>query len=117
MIVDMRALFYPLIGLLSVFRTGALYQKESRAMPNYKDKKYFRENDGGAFDEIHTPGSPILNSGIFRCESCGFEVASIKDAPLPPTKICLDHSSKWPCDHGPVRWRLVAAAIHWRKQK
>ena len=33
-------------------------------------------------------GTPTPASGIYRCESCGFEVDSTRGNPLPPTKIC-----------------------------
>jgi hypothetical protein len=81
-------------------------------MPNYKNNQYFNQNTSTAFDAVLTPGTPTPDSGIYRCESCGFEIDSTKGHPLPPTKICPQHSPNWKCNHGPVRWRLVAAAVH-----
>jgi hypothetical protein len=82
-------------------------------MPNYKDGGFFnhRPNDSN-FDKIHEPGQPTPFSGIYRCVSCGFEIASIHPHPLPLTKICPNHAANWKCQHGPVRWQLVAAAMH-----
>ena len=83
-------------------------------MPNYKDGSVFnqRPNDQN-FDAIYAPGCPTPFSGIYKCVSCGYEAVSTRGNSLPPTKVCTDHSpSTWKCSHGPVRWRLVAAAIH-----
>jgi hypothetical protein len=81
-------------------------------MPNYKYNQYFSQSSVATFDQILPPGAITPASGIYRCESCGFEAASILGAPLPPAQICPHHSPNWKCNHGPVRWRLVAAAIH-----
>lgn len=82
-------------------------------MPNYKNGNVFGHlpNDGN-FDTIHKPGQPTPWSGIYRCTSCGYEVVSTKGHPLPPTETCPTHSAKWKCNHGPVRWQLVASAVH-----
>jgi hypothetical protein len=82
-------------------------------MPNYKNPAVFNQlpNDMN-FDLICKPGQPTPYSGIYRCTSCGFEIVSTKAHPLPPTEICPNHSQGWRCAHGPVRWQLVAAAIH-----
>jgi hypothetical protein len=85
-------------------------------MPNYQDSKYFHEKIADVFDKIHKPGDPTPTSGIYRCESCGYECVSTKGHPLPPTETCPKHESSWKCDHGSVRWRLVAAAIHVSKK-
>jgi hypothetical protein len=82
-------------------------------MPNYKNGKFFSQlPDNAAFDAEYTPGDPTPVSGIYRCVSCGFEAVSTETHPLPPTKICPNHAANWKCQHGPVRWQLVAAAIH-----
>ena len=81
-------------------------------MPNYKYSQFLRTNTSSTFDGVLTPGTPTPSSGIYRCESCGFEVVSTFGHPLPPTQVCPNHSPRWQCAHGPVRWRLVAAAIH-----
>jgi len=97
---------------MSLSPVSNLSQKVAR-MPNYKDASVFslRTNDKN-FDAIHRPGQPTPYSGIYKCISCGFEVASTKNHPLPPTEICTSHANDWKCNHGVVRWKLVAAAIH-----
>jgi hypothetical protein len=82
-------------------------------MPSFLNAGHFNQRtDDSNFIKTHEPGSITPFSGIYRCVSCGFEVVSTKGHPLPPTKICPNHSASWKCDHGPVRWQLVAAAIH-----
>lgn len=82
-------------------------------MPNYKNAAFFNAlpNDPN-FDLAYTPGYITPYSGIYRCVSCGYEVVSTHGHPLPPTLVCTNHSTAWRCNHGPVRWQLVAAAIH-----
>jgi hypothetical protein len=81
-------------------------------MPNYKDAKYLKENTSAAFDTILKPGQITPNSGIYRCDACGFEASSTEGHPLPPAESCSHHGGRWKCSVGQVRWRLVAAAIH-----
>lgn len=82
-------------------------------MPNYKNLAFFSQLPTDTnFDKIHKPGEPTPYSGIYRCISCGFEVVSTQDHPLPPTETCPNHSQGWKCQHGVVRWQLVAAAVH-----
>lgn len=82
-------------------------------MPNFKDGSVFRQlpNDSN-FDAIHAPGQATPFSGIYKCQSCGFECASVKTHPLPPERDCVNHHYQWKTSSGVVRWRLVAAAIH-----
>jgi hypothetical protein len=87
-------------------------ERKTVPMPNYKDARFLSKNESTDFDKIHKPGETAPHSGIYRCTSCGFEVSSTEGKPLPPTKICTDHGVGWRCNHGEVRWRLVAAAIH-----
>jgi hypothetical protein len=82
-------------------------------MPNFKDPSYFFQlPTNTAFDVIYKPGDHTPVSGIYRCVSCGFEIVSTHEHPLPPTMACTNHSLKWKNHHGLVRWKLVAAAIH-----
>jgi hypothetical protein len=81
-------------------------------VPNYKEKKYFCESTSSGFDIVLSPGDIAPFPGIYRCDSCGYECASKKGHPLPPTEICSKHESTWRSGDGPVHWRLVAAAIH-----
>ena len=81
-------------------------------MPNYKNANLFFQRNDTDFDLIYNPGTRTPWSGIYKCASCGYEIVSIQGAPLPPTMVCPQHSPRWQCNHGPVRWQLVAAAIH-----
>jgi hypothetical protein len=81
-------------------------------VPNYKESQYFKSNTSPLFDQTYLPGHPTPTSGLYRCESCGFEVVSTVNHPLPPENHCQHHSPKWRCSAGRVQWRLVAAAIH-----
>jgi hypothetical protein len=81
-------------------------------MPNYKYGKFFGENQSDTFDQLLPPGTVTPASGIYRCETCGFEAVSTLGHPLPPTVTCPNHDRQWKCNHGLVRWRLVAAAVH-----
>jgi hypothetical protein len=83
-------------------------------MPNYKYSTGFNKNDSTEFDKVYPPGTPAPNSGIYRCEACGFEADSTRGNPLPPARSCALHSPLWKCGHGVVQWRLVAAAVHQR---
>jgi hypothetical protein len=82
-------------------------------MPNYKDGSVFnhRPTDGN-FDTIHLPGQITPFSGIYKCQSCGFECVSTKGHPLPPESVCSSHHPQWRAYSSAVSWRLVAAAIH-----
>lgn len=80
-------------------------------MPNFKYADYFQKNESPAFDNVLNPGVPAPNSGIYRCQSCGFEAACVSGRPLPPEHNCHQHGSNWSAV-GLVRWRLAAAIHH-----
>jgi hypothetical protein len=82
-------------------------------MPNYKDGSVFSQlPTDGNFDTLHLPGHLAPFSGIYKCNTCGFECVSTRGNTLPPTESCLNHAVTWKSQHGLVRWRLVAAAVH-----
>lgn len=74
-------------------------------MAQYKHGKYLQQSDHSAYDELHQPGATCQNSGIYRCESCGDEIASNKGDPLPPQ----NHRQHDPAK-GAIRWRLIVFA-------
>lgn len=74
-------------------------------MAQYKHGKFLQQSDHAAYDTLLYPGSNCPDSGIYRCESCGDEVASNKGNPLPPQ----NHRQHDPA-RGPVRWRLIVFA-------
>jgi hypothetical protein len=71
----------------------------------YKYGNYLQQNNHSAFDSVHTPGTGTPDSGIYRCEACGDEVASNKGNPLPPQ----NHHQHSP-GLGAIRWRLIVFA-------
>lgn len=74
-------------------------------MALYKYKHYLQEGESVAFDALHTPGTVVSNSGIYRCEGCNDEIAANKDNPLPPQNH-HQHSLA----QGKILWRLIAFA-------
>jgi hypothetical protein len=76
-------------------------------MALYKYADYLAENDDAAFDQINHPATSAPHSGIYRCEGCGWEVASNGGQPLPPQNH-HQHTQQ----QGWIRWRLVTFAQH-----
>jgi hypothetical protein len=76
-------------------------------MATYKYAECLEQNASDAFDAIHQPGSTAPHSGIYRCMSCGAEVASNQMQPLPPQ----DHHQHNQ-QNGAIRWRLIVYADH-----
>ncbi len=74
-------------------------------MAQYKYQQYLQKGDAAAYDTIHSPGETCGNSGIYRCEACGHEVASNKGDPLPPQ----NHHQHKP-GQGAIRWKLIVYA-------
>ncbi len=81
-------------------------------MPYYKHDHFLHRSDETLFDQVHDPGVAAPCSGIYRCETCGFEAVSSDRNPLPAAQDCQQHDSRWHCQPGIVRWRLVSAVIH-----
>ena len=75
-------------------------------MAQYKYQKYLSQSDNAGYDKLYSPGSVCLNSGIYRCEACGDEIASNKGNPLPPQ----NHHQHAP-GLGNIQWKLIVFAI------
>jgi hypothetical protein len=75
-------------------------------MAQYKDPSYLKQSQHEAFDFIHRPGQSPTNSGIYRCEGCGDEVACNKHQPLPPQNH-HQHAQH----QGDIRWRMIVFAV------
>lgn len=73
----------------------------------YKDPAYLKQINNDAFDAIHNPGTKCPYSGVYRCETCGHEVASNQGDPL-PTQNHNQHDPRL----GAIRWRLIVFAKH-----
>jgi len=73
-------------------------------MASYKYKDYLSHSDSDAFDKLYHPGTDAPYSGIYRCQSCGYEAACNAGQPLPPQNV-HPHND-------PILWRLAVYAIH-----
>ena len=65
---------------------------------------YLRHFDSPAFIKVHGPGDLAPYTGIYKCESCGHEIANSESQPLPK----LAHLGH-PTD-SPISWRLIVYA-------
>jgi hypothetical protein len=78
-------------------------------MASYKDKTILFHDESTEFDKIHNPGDAAPHSGIYRCQGCGFEVASNQGQPLP-----TQNHAQHPATKGLIRWKMVVYAMHLR---
>lgn len=76
-------------------------------MAGYKYNAYIAQSDSDAYDKLHTPGTSVPYSGIFRCQGCGREIAANEGDPFPPQNH-HQHSTQ----QGSIRWRLAVWADH-----
>ena len=74
-------------------------------MALYKDASILLSSVSEAFDVDHSPGQNCPNSGIYRCQGCGHEIASNANNPFPPQNH-HQHSTA----QGSIRWRLIVYA-------
>lgn len=75
-------------------------------MASYKYQQYLAQNNHAAFDALHHPGNVTPDSGVYRCEVCGWEVVSERGKPFPPQN---HHTHPM---RQPIQWRLVVYAQH-----
>lgn len=74
-------------------------------MALYQDGSKLEHTTHSAFDAELTPGTVVVNSGIYRCTGCGDEIAANKNNPLPPQNH-HQHTSG-----SPIRWKLLVCAV------
>lgn len=74
-------------------------------MALYKNGDYVKTSTSNAFDGVHTPGTQVPYSGIYRCQGCGKEVAANKGDPLPPQNHHQHTEAQ-----GKIRWQLLVYA-------
>ena len=74
-------------------------------MALYKYEQYLARNTHNEFDTTYGPGATCHNSGIYRCEGCGDEIASNKGNPFPPQNHHQHSTSQ-----GAIRWKLIVCA-------
>ena len=73
-------------------------------MAQYKYSTYLHHETSVAFDDIYQPGDACKHTGIYRCETCGDEIAVNKGAPLPSPNHHQHASGR------AIRWRLIVVA-------
>ena len=71
-------------------------------MALYKDGNRLTPSTSGAFDTKHNPGTSAPHPGIYRCTSCGDEIAIAGGHTLPPQ----NHRQHSPLN-GPIHWQLL----------
>lgn len=74
-------------------------------MAQYKYGQYLYKSEHAAYDIVYKPGEICPDSGIYRCEGCGDEIASNKNNPFPPQ----NHPQHAP-GQGAIRWKLLVFA-------
>lgn len=71
----------------------------------YKNADLLKKSNSEAYDLLHSPGSRVPHSGIYRCGGCGREIAANERDPFPPQNHHQHSTSQ-----GLVRWRLTVFA-------
>lgn len=71
-------------------------------MALYKNGSLLSHSDHKAFDKVHSPGTEAPYPGIYRCTSCGDEIAIAGNHRLPPQ----NHRQHSP-GSGPIAWQLL----------
>jgi len=74
-------------------------------MALYKYSQFLGTSNDAAFDAVNGPAATTPNSGIYRCEGCGKEIAANAGNPLPPQNHHRHSGSQ-----GAIRWRLIVYA-------
>lgn len=75
-------------------------------MAQFKYGSFLVQSQSTAYDSLYHPGHITPDSGIYRCEVCGWEVVSEHGNPFPPQ----DHHTH--PSRQPIQWRLVVFAQH-----
>lgn len=75
-------------------------------MARYKYEKFLTKVDVSVYDELHEPGTAAPNPGIYRCISCGDEIAIAGGHTLPPQ----NHRQHDPAK-GKIKWQLIVYSV------
>lgn len=75
-------------------------------MALYKYGDHLIQSNDVAFDAAHTPGTDAPHPGIYRCTSCGDEIAIAGGHSLPPQ----NHRQHNPAN-GQIRWQLLVYPV------
>jgi hypothetical protein len=71
-------------------------------MALYKNASNLKSSQDNAFDEKYSPGTKAPHPGIYKCTSCGDEIAIAGDHTLPPQ----NHKQHNPLA-GDIKWQLL----------
>lgn len=74
-------------------------------MALYKNARILTQSTDTAFDATHTPGVPAPYPGIYRCTSCGDEIAIAGGHNLPPQNH-RQHNQL-----ASIRWQLIVHSV------
>lgn len=75
-------------------------------MALYKHGNRLTQSQDAAFDTIHSPGTAASHPGIYRCTSCGDEIAIAGGHTLPPQ----NHKQHSPAN-GKIAWQLLVYPV------
>lgn len=78
-------------------------------MALYKHGNRLTQSQDAAFDAMHAPGIDAPHPGIYRCTSCGDEIAIAGGHTLPPQ----NHRQHNPAN-GQIRWQLLVYPVQQR---
>jgi hypothetical protein len=75
-------------------------------MALYKNGNGLTHSQDNAFDSTHSPGTAAPHPGIYKCTSCGDEIAIAGGHTLPPQ----NHRQHNP-DSGRIAWQLLVYPV------
>lgn len=75
-------------------------------MALYKHGKFLTQSLDVAFDATHSPGISTAHPGIYRCTSCGDEIAIAGGHTLPPQNH-RQHNPR----NGKIEWQLIVYPV------
>ncbi|MGF6768877.1 hypothetical protein P3T18_001347 [Paraburkholderia sp. GAS199] len=75
-------------------------------MALFKNGQLLQQSSDPAFDARHHPGTPAPYPGIYKCTSCGDEIAIAGGHVLPPQ----NHRQHNPLQ-GPILWQLLVYPV------
>jgi hypothetical protein len=79
---------------------------EMQEMAQYKHGEYLSKGDSEEYDKDYGPGVKVPNSGIYRCQGCGREIAANEGGDPFPAQNRHQHTAQ----QGTIRWRLLVFA-------
>lgn len=75
-------------------------------MALYKRGNFLAQSQDAAFDLVHSPGTAAPHPGIYKCTSCGDEIAIAGTHILPPQ----NHKQHNPAN-GQIKWQLLVYPV------